>query len=118
MGGVGDTKTLQPAFDSSLCVSLGRLAAQMRVTADRILAGTGMELRIALSAGPVFAVVIGETRRYLRLIGEGVNTARRLCEQAGPGQVLTAGRAAEALRGGDAGRCGGRAGAGDRAGGV
>ena len=88
----------QPAFDSKLCDSLGRLAAQMRRAADRILAGTGMELRISLSAGPVFAVVIGETRRYLRLIGEGVNTARRLCELAGPGQVLTAGRAAATLR--------------------
>jgi class 3 adenylate cyclase len=80
------------------CVAIGRLAAQMRARAADILAGSGLALRFAVAAGPAFTVVIGESRRHLRVVGDAVDAARRLCEAAAPWQVLSAGGAAESLR--------------------
>eukprot|EP00291_Cryptomonas_curvata_P022218 CAMPEP_0172168842 /NCGR_PEP_ID=MMETSP1050-20130122/10373_1 /TAXON_ID=233186 /ORGANISM="Cryptomonas curvata, Strain CCAP979/52" /LENGTH=139 /DNA_ID=CAMNT_0012839831 /DNA_START=807 /DNA_END=1223 /DNA_ORIENTATION=+ len=43
----------EKAAESAFCVSLARLAAQMRADAQRILAGSGLDLRFAVYSGPV-----------------------------------------------------------------
>ena len=90
----------EEAAESMFCISLARLAAQMRADAQRILAGSGLDLRFAVYSGPVVAAVIGQSCRHLRVVGEAVDAARSLCEAAEPWQVLCAGRAAETLRAG------------------
>ena len=80
------------------CAAFGRLAARMRGVSSRILAGSGLELRFAVAAGPAIATVIGATRRHLRLVGPVVDAAREACWRAVPWDVLSCGRATAALR--------------------
>jgi class 3 adenylate cyclase len=95
-----DGADAEKAVESAFCVSLALLAAQMRAEAQRILAGSGLDLRFAVYSGPVVLAVIGESCRHLRVVGEAVDAARSLCDAAEPWQVLSAGWAAETLRGG------------------
>jgi class 3 adenylate cyclase len=78
-------------------ITLARLADEMRDCAQQILAGSGLVARFGLAAGPAIAAVLGERRRYLRILGEAMDIARSLCEQAEPWQVLAVGYSMRAL---------------------
>ena len=69
------------------CAALAGVAREVLAAGRTRLAGSGMELRVGLATGPVVAAVIGRSRRYLRVLGDTVNTAARLCSLAGPWQV-------------------------------
>ena len=83
---VGNDYLLTSAAPSA-CAALGGLAARMSAAARRELAGSGLELRFGLAAGPVFAAVVGETRKHLRFLGAAAEEARGLAEVAGPWQA-------------------------------
>ena len=81
------------------CAALGRLAARMAAAARGLLEGSGIEPRVAVAAGPVFAAVVGDSRRHLRLLGGAAAAAAALCARAAPWEAVVAeGRAADALR--------------------
>jgi class 3 adenylate cyclase len=87
------------------CASLAQLARRMMAAARELLAGSGIELRAGLAAGPVTAAVIGRSRRHLRVLGDTVNTAARMCALAGAGEArCTAAVAAALARAGEATR--------------
>ena len=79
------------------CASLAELGLRMIRVGREALAGSGIELRAGLAAGPVAAAVIGESRRFLRVLGDTVNTAARLCALAEAWEVQCSAEVAEAL---------------------
>ena len=95
---------MQPDADRALCVVLGRLAAQMSEKAREILAGSGLDLRFGIAAGPLCTAVIGATRRHVRVIGEAATSAGAQ-HGLGGGGTEGGGRAAQVRRGEAAGRC-------------
>ena len=91
---VGNDYMLTASADSPAALRaslppLARLAARMADAAERELAGSGLEVRFGLAAGPALAAVMGQTRRHLRVVGEAVDRARQLSARAGPWEVLS-----------------------------
>jgi hypothetical protein len=56
-----DTRT----FRRDAAAALGRLAGVMLEEGRRILAGSGIELRVGLASGPAYAAVIGRRCIYI-----------------------------------------------------
>ena len=73
-------------------------ARSMCSTVSRELSEHGLKAGVGLHFGPVVEGLIGtpEQQSY-DLLGESVNTAKRLCDHAGGGEVLISGQALEQL---------------------
>jgi adenylate cyclase len=86
-GGGGGGVGMGEDWAADSCAALAEVARELLAAGRTRLAGSGMELRVGLATGPVVAAVIGRSRRYLRVLGDTVNTAARMCSLAGPWQV-------------------------------
>ena len=66
-----------------------RIAQALRVELGRLLEEVGLAIGVGLHIGPVIEGLIGgaEVKAY-RFVGDTVNTAKRICSDAQPGQVL------------------------------
>ena len=64
-------------------------ATALHEAVTRVLQPHGLEVGIGLHAGPVVEGLMGPAAaQTYDLLGDAVNTAKRLCEAAGPGEVL------------------------------
>ena len=88
--------TAAPPWDrrAEECAALAALAHRMTAAARRALAGSGLEMRAGLAAGPAVAAVLGSARRRLRLVGGAAARAGGLCGAARPWQASLRPRAA------------------------
>jgi class 3 adenylate cyclase len=75
-----------------LVADLNRLALQMSEKAKTYLSNVGIELRFAIATGSAFSAVIGDKNRRFRVFGAAAAEASRLCQLAGPWQVVCSGR--------------------------
>lgn len=66
-----------------------RIAKALRVELGRLLDEVGLAIGVGLHSGPVIEGLIGgaEVKAY-RFVGDTVNTAKRICSEAQPGEVL------------------------------
>ena len=65
------------------------IAQALRLELGRLLGELGLGIGIGLHTGPVIEGLLGgaDVKAY-RFVGDTVNTARRICSEAQPGQVL------------------------------
>jgi DNA-binding response OmpR family regulator len=66
-----------------------RIAQALRIELGRLLDEVGLAIGVGLHLGPVIEGLMGgaEVKAY-RFVGDTVNTAKRICSEAQPGQVL------------------------------
>jgi DNA-binding response OmpR family regulator len=66
-----------------------RIAQALRLELGRLLDEVGLAIGVGLHIGPVIEGLMGgaEVKAY-RFVGDTVNTAKRICSEAQPGQVL------------------------------
>jgi len=66
-----------------------RIAQALRLGLGRLLGEVGLGIGVGLHLGPVIEGLMGgaEVKAY-RFVGDTVNTAKRICSEAQPGQVL------------------------------
>jgi len=66
-----------------------RIAQALRLELGRLLDEVGLAIGVGLHIGPVIGGLMGgaEVKAY-RFVGDTVNTAKRICSEAQPGQVL------------------------------
>jgi class 3 adenylate cyclase len=66
-----------------------RIAQALRLGLGRLLEQVGLAIGVGLHIGPVIEGLMGgaEVKAY-RFVGDTVNTAKRICSDAQPGQVL------------------------------
>jgi class 3 adenylate cyclase len=73
-------------------------ALTLRAAVGPVLAGNGLAAGIGLHAGPLVEGMMGGTDiKTYNVIGDTVNTAKRICDAAAPGEVLIS----KTVRGGD-----------------
>lgn len=66
-----------------------RIAQALRLELGRLLRELGLDIGVGLHTGPVIEGLMGgaDVKAY-RFVGDTVNTAKRICTEAQPGQVL------------------------------